>query len=145
VATSKIERISADLDDFARALVGQRAGAAAREMADAVSAIGGLVDEATEHPMSLRALDDAQELLLATDPFEGEAAGAPRTTQNWLGGSDLSPRDAIYVPLPLLCSLTSCRISSPSRTAPICRRSRKQPSSMRSSSPSTHTPMGTVA
>src|SRR4051794_13849459 len=32
VATSKIERISAGLDDFARALVGQQAGSAAREM-----------------------------------------------------------------------------------------------------------------
>jgi Fic family protein len=100
VATSKIERISADLDDFARALVGQRAGAAAREMAAAVTAIGGLIDDADEHEVSLAAIDRAQGLLLADDPFEGDAAGAPRTMQNWLGGSDFSPRDAIYVPPP---------------------------------------------
>src|SRR5262249_10965917 len=35
VATSKIERISTELDDFARALAGHRAGTAAREVAAA--------------------------------------------------------------------------------------------------------------
>ncbi len=100
VATSKIERISTDLTDFARALANQRAGHAARQMAAAVVAIGSLVDHATEHPLTVAAINDAQRLLLAVDPLERDSAGAPRTQQNWLGGSDFSPRGAAYVPPP---------------------------------------------
>ncbi len=34
------------------------------------------------------------------DPTEGRHAGQLRTVQNWIGGSDYSPRDALYVPPP---------------------------------------------
>jgi Fic family protein len=100
VATSKIERISANLDEFARALAGHAAGAAAREMAAAVAAIGQLVDDATTHSIRLETINKAQRRLVEHDAFERDAAGAPRTMQNWLGGSDFSPRDATYVPPP---------------------------------------------
>jgi Fic family protein len=100
LATSKIEHIFANLDDFARALAGQQAGTSARQMAAAVTAIGGLVADATASPINLAAINKAQFLLLQDDPLEKHAAGSPRTMQNWLGGSDFSPRGAIYVPPP---------------------------------------------
>ncbi len=100
VATSKIEHIAASLDDFARALAGQQAGAAARQMAAAVAAITAMVEDAAAHPINLDTINHAQRLLLEDDPFESGAAGAPRTTQNWLGGSDFSPRNAVFVPPP---------------------------------------------
>lgn len=37
---------------------------------------------------------------MAGDPLEGAYAGRFRDMQNWLGGSDFSPRDAIHVPPP---------------------------------------------
>jgi len=113
VATSKIERISSDLTDFARALAGHRAGDAARQTAAAVVAIGSLVERATDHPLTVAAINRSHGQLLAEDAFEGGAAGTLRTQQNWLGGSNFSPRDAVYVPPPpglidaLLADLTA--------------------------------------
>ncbi|MEX1006417.1 MAG: Fic family protein [Acidimicrobiia bacterium] len=100
IATSKIERIYANLDDFARALAGQHAGEEARQTAAAVAAIGSLVDRAETSPLTVEVIDEAHRRLLADDPTEGHYAGTHRPMQNWIGGNDFSPRLAEYVPPP---------------------------------------------
>jgi Fic family protein len=100
VATSKIERIAVDLDDFARALAGHVAGDDARLTAAAVHAIAGLVESAGAGPITVEALHEAHRALLADDRFEATYAGGPRPMQNWVGGNDFTPRLADYVPPP---------------------------------------------
>jgi len=100
VATSRIERIYADPDDFAQALAGHRAGEDARRTAAAVGAISTLVEHATTEPITIAAIDTAHEMLLADDPLEARLAGVRRSVQNWIGGNDFSPRLAAYVPPP---------------------------------------------
>jgi hypothetical protein len=43
---------------------------------------------------------DAHRALLEQDPLERRYAGKYRDVQNWIGGSDFSPRDAAHVPPP---------------------------------------------
>lgn len=99
VASSKIERVYADLDDYARASLGSEASRSARAVVAAAQALRDLsaaaadgIDEAT----ILR----AHSALLGDEPVEGRSAGAYRDQQNWIGGSDLSPRGAVHVPPP---------------------------------------------
>ncbi|MEQ6896007.1 Fic family protein [Microbacterium sp. KR10-403] len=101
VASSKIERISASADDFARALAGQRSNSSATSMVAASTALTELIDRAgASSALTLPDLLDAHHLLMADDPTEREYAGTLRDMQNWIGGSDYSPRDALYVPPP---------------------------------------------
>lgn len=99
VATSRIERIDADLDDIARASIGQNAGDSARQIAAASAALTGFIDSAT-HGVTADAMLRAHHALLADDPAEHAYAGRLRDRQNWLGGSDFTPRGAVYVPPP---------------------------------------------
>lgn len=101
VASSRIEYISAGLDDYAKALHGSRANAAATSMVAATAALEvfmasvdrtGRLDEA--------AVLAAHGALMGEDPFERSYAGRLRDVQNWIGGSDHSPRGALYVPPP---------------------------------------------
>ncbi|MFN8082020.1 MAG: Fic family protein [Kineosporiaceae bacterium] len=101
VASSKIESVAADLDDYARALHGSRANASARSMAAATAALDSMIG--TVYPDRPLALDDilaAHGLLMADDPSEADQAGRLRDLQNWIGGSDHSPRAALYIPPP---------------------------------------------
>lgn len=101
VASSKIEYLDAGTEDFARALVGSRANAAASAMVGATVAITQLVTVAgSTGTVRLEDTLEAHRLLLGDDPLDGPFAGAPRTQQNWIGGSDHSPRGALYVPPP---------------------------------------------
>lgn len=97
VATSKIERINADLDDLARASVGADAGADGRPTVAAAEAMTGLIDHAAQG-IRLEGILAAHRRLLEDDPIEGRDAGHLRTQQNWIGGSDFTPRNADYVP-----------------------------------------------
>jgi len=97
VATSKIERINAGLEDIARASVGAEAGADARQTVAAAEAITGLIDNAAQG-ITLESILSAHHRLLRDDPVEGRYAGQLRTLQNWIGGSDFTPRNADYVP-----------------------------------------------
>jgi Fic family protein len=101
VASSKIEHIEADVDDYVRALAGSRANESATAMVAASVAIRDLIDSTpiggTIRRESLLA---AHAALMADDPREHDFAGRFRTMQNWIGGSDYSPRDALYVPPP---------------------------------------------
>ncbi len=99
VASSKIERISASADDYARAIAGSRGNASAVSMVAATAALQKLVDVVGERGEVL--VDDvleAHHALMRDDPIEQDYAGRFRDMQNWIGGSDHSPRGALYVP-----------------------------------------------
>ncbi len=96
VASSKIEHEEASIEDYARALHGSRANASATSMV----AAGGAVDHLLEGPIDVDGLTRAHGLLMAADPAEAAYAGRWRDMQNWIGGSNHSPRGALYVPPP---------------------------------------------
>jgi Fic family protein len=101
VSSSKIEQVEADADDFVRAIAGIRANASATSMVAATDALTKMVE--TAGTTGAIALDDvlaAHEVLMRDDPTDGRYAGQLRTVQNWIGGSDYSPRGAVHVPPP---------------------------------------------
>ena len=101
VASSKIERLNASAVDFARAMAGSRANTSATSMVAASTALHHLVDRAgATGQVTLDDLLAAHRTLMADDPSEAPYAGRWRDVQNWIGGSDHSPRDALYVPPP---------------------------------------------
>lgn len=101
VASSKIERVEASTADYARALHGNRSNAAATAMAGATTAIGALIRSVDGgKPLHLAAVLDAHRALMLDDATERLYAGRLRDVQNWIGGSDLSPRNALFVPPP---------------------------------------------
>lgn len=101
VASSKIERIQADIDDYARALHGSRANASARSMVAATDALAVMMDGVTRsEAIDVTTLTGPHRALMIDDPLEADQAGRLRTVQNWIGGSDHSPRGALYVPPP---------------------------------------------
>lgn len=101
VASSKIEQIEANVDDYARALHGVRANSSAVAMAAATSALEAMIGTVgSRAPIRLSAITSAHAALMRDDPSESSATGELRTVQNWIGGSDFSPRGALYVPPP---------------------------------------------
>ncbi|MEV8273665.1 Fic family protein [Microbacterium sp. NPDC077184] len=99
VASSRIERVSASVEDFARALAGQKSNSSAVSMVAASSALSTMIAAAGTNGAITR--DDilrAHEALMRDDPSEGPYAGKLRDSQNWIGGSDYSPRTALYAP-----------------------------------------------
>jgi Fic family protein len=101
VASSKIEQIQADVDDYARALHGVRANSSAIAMAAATTALQAMIATVgPKAPIRLSAITSAHAALMHDDPLESSAAGELRTVQNWIGGSDFSPRGALYIPPP---------------------------------------------
>lgn len=101
VASSKIEQIEASVDDYARALHGVRANSSAVAMAAATSALEAMIGAVgpCKH-IHLSAITMAHAALMRDDPSESSTAGELRTVQNWIGGSDFSPRGALYIPPP---------------------------------------------
>ncbi|MDD2858520.1 MAG: Fic family protein [Candidatus Nanopelagicales bacterium] len=101
VASSKIEHITAGVDDYARAMHGSKANASAISMVDASKAMEGLMAGVTQsRTIGLTDLLDAHRVLMAHEPGEQHYAGRIRDVQNWVGGSDYSPRGAMLVPAP---------------------------------------------
>ncbi|CAN5372873.1 Fic family protein [soil metagenome] len=101
VASSKIERVEASLDDYARALHGGRGNSSAISMVAATTALNEMIMSVDrDAPIQMPAILRAHEALMRDDPTEGQHAGRIRAVQNWIGGSDYSPRDALYVPPP---------------------------------------------
>lgn len=101
VASSKIEQIEASVDDYARALGGVRANSSAVAMVAATSALDAMIGTVGENsPIRLPAITSAHAALMRDDPSESSTAGELRTVQNWIGGSDFSPRGALYIPPP---------------------------------------------
>lgn len=103
IASSKIEQMDATGDDFARAVAGSRANASATGMVAATHAIQDLIRHVgTSSQFSLEMILEAHAALMSEDedPSNRAWAGRIREDQNWLGGSDHSPRSAVYVPPP---------------------------------------------
>ncbi len=101
VASSKIERVSASVEDFARALAGNKSNTSAMSMVAATTALGTMVDAAGDSGrISAEDILRAHRDLMRDDLTEGPYAGRVRDSQNWIGGSDYSPLGALYVPPP---------------------------------------------
>lgn len=99
VASSKIERISATAEDFARAIAGNRSNSSAVSMVAASSALHQLVTDVGERrTFAVEDLRSAHRALMQDDPWEASCAGRFRDMQSWIGGSDHSPRGALHVP-----------------------------------------------
>jgi Fic family protein len=94
-ASSRIEQIEVSHRHVARALAALPAKRSARDVAANVQAMHAAVGVVEGHPLDPSFVDGLHRALLGhRDPD----AGAVRTVQNWIGGSDHSPRDALYVP-----------------------------------------------
>ncbi|WP_242864291.1 Fic family protein [Microbacterium testaceum] len=101
VASSKIERVSATVEDFARALAGNKSNSSAISMVAATDALGRMVDAAgASGGIAVKDVLRAHRDLMRDDLVEGPHAGRVRDSQNWIGGSDYSPLGALYVPPP---------------------------------------------
>ena len=101
VASSKIEHIEADVEDFARAAHGVKSNSSATSMVASAAAITHLISTVTGHQeITLENLLAAHRVLMADDPHEWQYAGRLRDVQNWVGGSDYSPRNALFIPPP---------------------------------------------
>jgi Fic family protein len=101
VASSKIEYVEASVDDYARALHGVRSNVSATSMVASTDALKDLIDSVEDGgAVELDDIFAAHATLMADDPHERASAGRPRDVQNWIGGSDYSPRGALYVPPP---------------------------------------------
>lgn len=101
VASSKIEHIYADMDEFARASVGASASASAVQTLAAGHALRLLGDSTSDgQPLKEEAILRSHGLLLGQDLLEKDWAGRYRTQQNWIGGSDRAPLGAVHIPPP---------------------------------------------
>lgn len=101
VASSKIEHVEASIADYARAMHGSRANSSAVSMVAATTALQAMIDDVTESgEISVESLTTAHRALMRDDPSESKYAGRVRDMQNWIGGSDFSPRGALFVPPP---------------------------------------------
>ncbi|WP_247597193.1 Fic family protein [Leifsonia sp. PS1209] len=99
VASSKIERIEASAEDFARAIAGGRGNSSATSMVAASVALHTLVRDAGESgTITIDGMLAAHSALMEEDEYEARYAGRVRDMQNWIGGSDHSPRGALHVP-----------------------------------------------
>ncbi|WP_258934887.1 Fic family protein [Nesterenkonia pannonica] len=86
----------ATVEDYARALHGVKSNESAVSMAQATGAINHLVQNGPTEEAVLQAHSE----LMRHDRTESLYAGRWRDVQNWIGGSDYSPRGADYVPPP---------------------------------------------
>ncbi|NDL57866.1 Fic family protein [Phytoactinopolyspora mesophila] len=101
VASSKIEQVEASIDDYARALHGIKTNSSAASMVAATEALDTMIAEVERTRLiDVSTMTSAHAALLRDDPVERHYAGRLRDVQNWIGGSDYSPRHATYVPPP---------------------------------------------
>ncbi|WP_342661651.1 hypothetical protein Rruber_05461 (plasmid) [Rhodococcus ruber] len=100
VASSKIEHIDAGWRAFGKALAGGKASDEAKSQLAAVKALIAMVDAAGDGPITLDALLGAHRLLMAPDFYTARDSGTVRDVQNWIGGSDYTPIDALFVSPP---------------------------------------------
>lgn len=100
VSSSKIEHVEAKRDDYAKAMIGIKASADARSMVAATDAIQAMIKSAGTGDITEEDILGAHRILMRDDPMDSHYAGRFRDVQNWIMGSDYSPRDAIHVPPP---------------------------------------------
>ncbi len=101
VASSRIEHVEATPVAFARAIGGLKENASAMSMIAAGTAITKLI-AASSTTITLDEILAAHRALMEADPDPSERpyVGRVRDVQNWIGGSQYSPRGALYVPPP---------------------------------------------
>lgn len=98
-ASSKIERIDATARDYAKAIAGSKGNSSATSMVAASRALHELITTVGEAGrFELEFLLSAHRALMTDEPNEADYAGRIRDMQNWIGGSDHSPRGALHVP-----------------------------------------------
>lgn len=98
-SSSKIEFVEAPQIDIARATLGIRASDNAKSTIAAAAAIENLIQSSeTQNPADATAIAAAHTILMKDDPYETRYAGKIRDIQNWIKGSDYSPRNAVHVP-----------------------------------------------
>ncbi|PPJ26059.1 Fic family protein [Nocardia nova] len=100
VASSKIEHIDAGWRAFGKAVAGAKASDEALSQLAAVRALAAMVDRAAHEDITLEMLLDAHRMLMSPDYYTARDSGQLRDVQNWIGGSDYTPLDALYVPPP---------------------------------------------
>ena len=101
VASSRIERVQADLDEVARASIDAEVSGSARSTAAAAAAILTLISGvARDQPVTEELLLAGHLDLMREDRLERAYAGRYRDMQNWVGGSDFAPRESVHVPPP---------------------------------------------
>lgn len=101
VASSKIENIEASIDDYARAVYGSKQNESALAMVAGTRGIEKFMGEVEKDSrVTQSSLKLAQQHVVATDEKEKLSAGKYREVQNWIDGSDYSPRGAIFIPPP---------------------------------------------
>ncbi|MFD4444340.1 Fic family protein [Nocardia sp. NPDC058519] len=100
VASSKIEHIDAGWRAFGRAVGGAKASGEAKSQLAAVQALVAMVDAAGAGPITKAGLLNAHRLLMSPDYYAARESGRFRQVQNWIGGSDYTPLNALYVPPP---------------------------------------------
>ena len=101
VASSKIENVQASLEDYARALHGIKTNKSAVSMVAATQALTIMIDDVGRTKrIEIETITSSHATLMADSENEREFAGHLRDVQNWVGGSDYSPRGALYIPPP---------------------------------------------
>ncbi len=101
VASSKIENVQASLEDYARALHGIKTNKSAVSMVAATQALKIMIDDVGRTKrIEIETITSSHATLMADSENEREHAGRLRNVQNWVGGSDYSPRGALYIPPP---------------------------------------------
>lgn len=96
IASSKIEDEYASVEDYLRAMYGNRSNRSAMAMVHATDAIDHLLRTGIDR----RSVLESHRRLMADAGLEAMYAGKYRRVQNWIGGSDHSPRGALHVPPP---------------------------------------------
>ncbi|ALE93761.1 DNA-binding protein [Arthrobacter alpinus] len=101
VSSSKIEHVEANREDYAKAMIGIKSSANARSMVAATDAIQAMITAAGKTgAVGQDAMLVAHGILMKDDPTHAHYAGRIRDVQNWIKGSDYSPRGAIHIPPP---------------------------------------------
>lgn len=96
IASSKIEGVYATVEEYLRAMLGTRSNRSALALFHAAEAI----DHLLRNDISDHHVLDAHRMLMAEAGLEAISAGKYRAVQNWVGGSDHSPRGALHIPPP---------------------------------------------
>lgn len=98
-SSSKIEQVVTTQVDLARAMLNIKASESARSTVAAAEAISTLIQSASDgDPADPSSLCASHLSLMKDDPHDAHYAGTFRDLQNWIGGSDYSPRGAVHVP-----------------------------------------------
>ena len=96
IASSKIEDEHATVEDYLRAVYGNKSNRSALAMVHATDAIDHLLQNNIDENKVL----ESHRRLMANAGLEAMYAGKYRSVQNWIGGSDHSPRGAMHIPPP---------------------------------------------